>query len=206
MRNSSIRSMCRLFETIKILDGSVHNIEYHNERCNRVRAVLFGCSDRVDLRDFITIPSNHKSGVVKCKIVYSQHIESVEYTQYHARRIDTLRVINAADIAYAYKYLDRSGIDRLFGRRNGCDDIVIVRHGKITDSSFTNLVFDGGNKLLTPAEPLLKGTQRARLIAEGRITEEEIGLKDLRLFRSVHLINAMLALNVCTIGIGNIYR
>ena len=198
--------MYRLFETIKIIDGMICNIGFHNARFNHARAALCGCSEHTALEDFINLPPEYRKGVVKCKIVYSQDIETVEYARYEKRVIRSLRIVTDDEIDYSSKYYDRSGIDKLMGSRNGCDDIIIVKNGVMTDSSFSNLVFDDGKNLLTPATPLLQGTMRAQLLSEGIIAAEEIRPKDLKLFQSVYLVNAMLDLYECKVGIGSIRR
>ncbi len=197
--------MCLLFETIKIQNGTIQNIEFHNKRFNHTQTTLLGRSDYRALQDFIKIPAEYLDGIVKCKIVYAAEIDTIEYTRYDKKSIKTLKIVNCDDIDYSFKYSDRSGIDRLLTLKDGCDDIIIVKNNRMTDSSFCNLVFDDGNKLLTPVMPLLKGTKRDRLLSEGTIVQVEIGLKDLRRFKFVHLINAMLDLNECKIGIENIY-
>ena len=197
--------MCRLFETIKVLNGAVQNIEFHNKRLNRSRAMLFNRSDLIELRDFIVVPREYREGIIKCRVTYATDIDMIKYERYVKRNISTLKIINCDGIDYAHKYCDRSGIDRLFALRGGCDDIIIVKDNRITESSFCNLVFDDGTKLFTPDTPLMRGTKRNRLIAEGIIVQDRIGLKDLKLFKAVHLINAMLDLNECRVEIDNVH-
>lgn len=197
--------MCLLFETIKIFNGTLCTIEFHNKRLNRSRSLLFGTSDYIDLRDYIKIHTAYMQGTVKCRVVYAKSICTITYAKYDKRNILTLKTINCDSIDYSYKYCDRSGIDRLFRFRGEHDDIIIVKDKRITDSSFCNLVFDDGEKLITPAMPLLAGTKRQNLLAAGIIGQDEIGLQDLKLFKSVHLINAMLDLNECKVDINNIF-
>jgi 4-amino-4-deoxychorismate lyase len=74
-------------------------------------------------------------------------------------------------------------------------DVLIVKNGLITDTSFANIAFSDGNKWYTPDTPLLKGTQRAYYLAQGILTERRISPADLRGFTKARLINAMLDLN-----------
>ncbi|NJK94632.1 MAG: hypothetical protein HC905_06655 [Bacteroidales bacterium] len=62
------------------------------------------------------------------------------------------------------------------------EDFIYIRNGKITDTSYANLVFSDGIKLFTPANTLLEGTKRALYLKQGKIQEEEISVKDLRRF------------------------
>ena len=73
-----------------------------------------------------------------------------------------------------------------------CDEIIIVKNGLITDTSFTNLALFDGNRWLTPKPPLLLGPKRAQLLEAGIIEEAELTLEDLRKAEKVSLFNAMI--------------
>ena len=68
-----------------------------------------------------------------------------------------------------------------------CDDILIVKQGFITDTSYSNVLFYNGKEWLTPTHPLLKGTQRASLLDQEIIRVAEIRLEDLHHFKKVTL-------------------
>jgi 4-amino-4-deoxychorismate lyase len=74
------------------------------------------------------------------------------------------------------------------------DEILIIKNGFVTDTSFSNIVFFDGIKWITPSTYLLNGTQRQQLLQQGAIIEEEIRPSDLKHFRFAKLINAMLDL------------
>ncbi|MCA1759522.1 MAG: aminotransferase class IV, partial [Bacteroidales bacterium] len=101
---------------------------------------------------------------------------------------------------------DRERLNLLFEKRGICDDIIIVKNGCITDSSFANIVFFDGVKWWTPDTPLLPGTQRAKLLEENKIFECRITPKDISIYSKVGLINAMNDLNeMMQIAIRKIY-
>jgi 4-amino-4-deoxychorismate lyase len=83
-------------------------------------------------------------------------------------------------------------------RRGDCDDILIVKDGYITDTSFSNIVFFDGEKWVTPARPLLRGTMRESLLKRNLIGEENITVDDLNKIKEARLINAMLPLETGT--------
>ena len=70
----------------------------------------------------------------------------------------------------------------LYDLRNDCDDILIVKRGMVTDSSYANIVFRRGKRWYTPWSALLKGTMRLNLLERNKIYEEEIRVEDLRIF------------------------
>ncbi len=72
------------------------------------------------------------------------------------------------------------------------EEILIIKKGLVTDTSYTNVALLKDEKWYTPAEPLLRGTQRAKLISEGKIIEQTIHLKDLHLYSKIKLFNAMM--------------
>ena len=78
-------------------------------------------------------------------------------------------------------------------QRNDCDDILIVKNSLITDTSYTNVVFEDSNeKLYTPTSTLLPGTKRKQLLDAGIIHEKKIHVNDIKLYKGVYLINAMI--------------
>ena len=86
-------------------------------------------------------------------------------------------------------------MEELFAQRGNCDDVLIVKKEKITDSSYANVVFFDGKDWCTPKDPLLKGTCRARLLDQGRIKEAALGVEDLKKFQGLKLINALRDMN-----------
>ena len=110
----------------------------------------------------------------KWRVVYgSQGVETIEYAPYVMRSIRTLKLVTANHINYRYKSTDRSELNRLTAQKGNCDDIVIVKNGFITVTSFTNLALFDGHQWQTPAHPLLAGTQRALLLEQGKIKEKK---------------------------------
>ena len=182
-----------MFETIRVVNRIPLNLGYHNARLNRSRRALFGSGDTIDLRDVVRIPDNIGSGEIKCRVEYAEAIARVEFVAYRRKAITSLSLVECDAIEYAHKFVDRSCIESLV-RSVTTDDILIVKHGRITDASFANVVFYDGTKWITPSTPLLFGTARARLLDDQTLVADEIKKTDLKLFREVALINAMLDL------------
>lgn len=183
--------MCQLFETIKVQNKIFHNIELHNERMNRSRKELFGCSEILNLREVLKIPEYLSNDIYKCRVIYSHDVEKIEFIHYVKKSIRTLQIIEDDKIEYNHKYVDRKCFDDHL-KNTTSDDILIIKYGKITDTSFSNIVFWDGGRWITPASPLLKGTKREKLLRENIIAEDEIVKSSLRSFKKAVLINAML--------------
>jgi 4-amino-4-deoxychorismate lyase len=152
---------------------------------------IWGDSLPVNLDNIIRVPSEFSRGVARCNIQYGPGIKQVTFLPYEKRVIRSLKTVISPDIDYHLKYTDRSHLDILLNQRGSCDDIIIVKNGLVTDTSMSNLAFFDGKQWFTPAEPLLHGTCRNRLLAEGQIATMEIHLTDLPDFFGCTLINAM---------------
>lgn len=186
--------MSLLFETIKVVNKKLQNVSFHNERMNRSRLELFGLKDDLNLNELIEIPTDISTDVYKCKVIYSDTIKDVEFRKYTPRKINLLRLVVNDKIDYSYKYLDRKVLDELV--RENCksdsEDILIVKNGRVTDTSYSNLALFDGKEWHTPKFPLLKGTKRAKLLYDKRIFEKDIMIYDLKNYFQIILINAML--------------
>ncbi|MDT3740487.1 MAG: aminotransferase class IV [Candidatus Kapabacteria bacterium] len=196
--------MYLFIESIKVFNGIIYNLALHQERVNRTLSEFYP-NTKIDLSEIIIFPM-YGQGLYKLRIIYSDKIEKYEFLSYKIYETKTLKIVQADNLKYDFKYLERTAINRLFSARGECDEILIVRNGLITDTSYCNVVLDDGNKLYTPANPLLRGTKREQLLREKRIEPLEILVDDLVDFKRVILINAMIELENCFIDINNVSR
>lgn len=178
----------KFLETIKILDGKIYNLSYHQERYESVLQAL-GIEEKKNLAEFINPP---EWGLYRCRLVYNETDIEVTYHEYKKREISTLKLIFENEIDYVHKSIDRKVLDNLFDKREDADDILIIKELFVTDTSIANIAFfTQEGKWITPKTPLLKGTTRARLLDEGKIIEADIKVHELRSFPKVALLNAM---------------
>jgi 4-amino-4-deoxychorismate lyase len=184
--------MCPLLESIKLKDGCLFNLEYHQNRLNESMKGLFPKAACIDLSSSIVIPESCASGLFKVRILYGPAIEKIEFEFYQFRTIKSLKVVHHDSLDYSLKYSNRQTLQELYNQRGDCDDIIIVRNGQVTDSFAANLSFFDGQKWVTPESPLLKGTQRQYLLDRELISEKEIREEDIHNYQKVGLINAMM--------------
>ena len=184
--------MSLLLESIKLVDGQFQNLFYHEQRVNRSLEMLCGVEDPLDLEAFLKNVQIPTTGLYKCRLIYDERMREVEFIPYTIKPISSIRIVEHDRINYEFKYADRKTIDRLYELRNGCDDILIVKKGMVTDSSYCNIVFKKGKHWYTPWSALLKGTQRQKLLEWQKIEEEDITVDDIKSFESFKLINALL--------------
>jgi 4-amino-4-deoxychorismate lyase len=196
--------MSLLIESIKLLDGKFCNLFYHEQRMIRSLNMLCGVDEELNLEDFLSGLSAPQEGLYKCRIVYDDVSKEVEFVPYQSKEVNKLKLVEHDRINYEFKYQDRKTIDKLFELRKNCDDILIIKKGLVTDSSYSNIVFKRDNEWFTPWSALLKGTMRQNLIDNNKIIEEEISIKDIALFEKFKLINAMLEFNAPEIDVSQI--
>ena len=180
------------FETIKIKDGTIHNIKWHNQRCNKTRRELYGKFKALELQYYISPP---QQGLYRCRITYQEDVNNVEYAPYEPKTIETFKIVKS-DIDYCYKYSDRIQFDRLKKQYPQFDEIIIEKNGQITDTSIANLAFYDGKRWLTPSNPLLQGTMRAKLLSEQFLVPKVIKSDELKHFSHIALMNAMIGFQI----------
>jgi len=198
--------MSLLVETIRTEDGKLLNVVFHNERMIRSLYEIFGLKKEIDLEKHITVPLTAKNGIFKCRVEYDDKTTKIEFLPYIIRSVRSLKLIMDDNISYPCKYIKRDNIQRLMEMRGNCDDILIIKKGMVTDSSYANVVFrDLNGNWVTPSTYLLPGTRRASLLQRGLINETIITYRDINKYTEVKLINAMIGIDD-TIGIpvGNI--
>jgi len=195
MRIARRESMKNLFfETIRIENGIAHNLSEHNRRLNRTRAEVFGAHDPIDLGKHLMAPVSKK--ILRCRVVYGRTIEQIEYLPYSPRPLTRFAIVHSA-MTYPYKALDRSELNALFARRGAADEIIIVsEEGFVRDTSIANIALEIEGRWLTPARPLLLGTQRARLLAEGAIEPADLHVSDLKQAARMAVMNAMVGFRI----------
>ena len=187
--------MFPLFETIRIQDGVPQHLEWHQERFERSCRAYFKKTRYIDIQSVIAIPDKYREGVVKCRFSYDANGFSLSFQNYTPKIVRTFQLVFDDVIDYRFKYTNRQSLAKLLERRSNCDEIIIVKNDFITDTSYSNLVFFDGYHWHTPVEPLLMGTNRARLINQGLVKESLIKVENLPHFSGFKMINAMLDFN-----------
>ncbi len=178
-------------ETICIVDGTARGLEAHQERVDRTAAHFGFTAPSLSSLLKNGMPEQLRKGRVKCRVIYRESIQEVTFEHYHLKEIKSLRLIEASP-NYSFKYADRTVLNDLLALKRDRDEILIVRNGLITDTSYSNVVLSKGGNLYTPSEPLLNGTKRQKLLREGVIKEKRIHSDSLLEYDRLYLINAML--------------
>ena len=174
----------QFFETIRCEDEEILNIEYHQKRISRT------IGKNINLGEYIYPPSEE---VLKCKVIYDKdEIIDISYTPYRPRNIKSFKIVVDDNIEYKYKAIDRDNIDKLYNKRELCDEIIIIKNGLVTDTSIANIAIYKDDIWITPKTFLLKGTTRDRLLNENFTKEVNISLDELLNCKKIALMNAMI--------------
>lgn len=186
--------MSLFIESIKVINGVITNLKLHQLRVNTTQQYFYGKSN-IDLSS-IRIPEKYCHGLYKLRILYSDKLDKFEFLPYVYKKVEKLKIVHSdSNFNYNFKYQDRTILNRLFSLREDCCDIIIIKNGMVTDSSYSNIVFRDGSKYYTSSTPLLNGTKRQELLLEGILNEIDIKIEDIFKFEEVLLINCMIELN-----------
>lgn len=196
--------MFRLLESIRLQNGNFHRLNYHQQRMDRSVKELSGQRNAVSLMEALKKYNVPKTGLYKCRVVYSDKIETVEFIPYEIKPLNSLRIVYDQEVKYEYKYQNRDSLNALLSQRQYCDDILIVKNGFVTDSSYSNVIFYDGVNWITPAAPLLRGTMRQFLLDTAEIKAAPVAVQDIPSFKKFRLINSMLAFDGPEIDVSKI--
>lgn len=184
--------MCRFVESIKLKDGVFYRLKFHQERVNNAFAACFPSVEPINIFENINQSVFPQQGIYKCRIVYDSDLQLLEYTPYVRREIHSLRLMETELESFRYKPEDRSGLNAAFARRDGCDDVLLVKNALLTDTSYSNIALFDGRNWYTPRVPLLYGVNRAELLEKGTLKEKDIKADDLKMYQQISLLNAMI--------------
>jgi 4-amino-4-deoxychorismate lyase len=184
--------MSRFIETIRISEGKPVRLGYHQRRVHATSMNILRHEAAWDLSDLLGAEAIPQTGIYKCRITYDREPLRIEFEPYTIQDIRSLKLVHADNINYDFKYADRSDLNGLFALRDRCDDILIVKDGRVTDTSYGNVVLSDSEGIwFTPADCLLAGTMRQYLLDNGVIIERVIRVGDLKHYSTFKVINAL---------------
>ncbi len=195
MKNISKKFTFPLFETIRLENGTVSNLQYHQKRLCYAYGEMFGTGCPFDLEKILMKTYKPEGGVHKIRFLYNQNNFIVEILPYKTRKISNLRMVFTQGLDYHLKFTDRTPIENLLRQKGFCDDILIVDNGLVKEISFANVAFYDGKDWFTPSGPLLQGTALQRYLDEKKLIPVEIRPYELGKYRCIKFFNAMLEID-----------
>lgn len=183
--------MSRFIETIRATEGRLGDLRFHQQRVDETLQA-FQSTQPLSLVHILQQQSIPDFPIAKIRITYTTTgFESIQIEPYTIRPVKSLALAPIGTNRYEYKYADRTWLQSLVANA-GTDDIILFDGTLIKDASYANLAFFDGQEWFTPRQPLLQGTKRRAMVAEGQLIEKDIHLHELHLYQSVKLMNAML--------------
>ncbi|MGE0092907.1 MAG: aminotransferase class IV [Bacteroidales bacterium] len=183
-------------ESIRVKDGRLCNLEAHVRRSSDALMHHFGISGELpfcELYNSACVGTEEDcKGLYKLRVVYGREVVSVSLAPYKEPVSLSLKIVECNHIDYSFKYEDRTVFADLLKYKGDCDDILIVKDGLVTDTSYGNIVYELDGELFTPASPLLKGTRREYMLQEGLLKERNLQIGELHRSSAFYMINAML--------------
>lgn len=198
--------MCRFIESIKLQDGEFKRLDLHQARIQKAFETFYPNEKVFDLAEFLNksdFPTEKR--IFKCRIVYDTKIRQLEFNQYIMRPINSLRLVATEIESLPYKPEDRSLYNAAFALRDDCDDVLLVKNGLLTDTSYCNIALFDGNNWFTPRIPLLYGVNRAELLNKGKLIEKDIKVNELKDYHQIALFNAMIEFGELVLEIDKVF-
>jgi len=198
--------MCRFIESIQLMDGVFKRLELHQERIRKAMKDYYPTNKIIGITETLLKTSFPTQGLFKCRVIYDFEIRKIEYILYSKREIHSLKLVETQMESTPYKKEDRSLLNEAFALRGDYDEIIMIKNGWLTDTSFSNIALYDGLNWVTPRIPLIYGVTRAQLVMEGILTEMDINSADLVNFQRVSLFNAMNEFGSLELDISSIRR
>jgi len=177
-------------ETLLVKNGEVQNLKYHLERIKKT------------YKYFKWAMENGQWKMLDGKLKIKEGRVRITYNQYGIKKIETFPIKERSfkkfkavkiDFDYKFKYQNRNSFSILhYQFPTDIDELILVKNNLITDTTISNLAFFTGKEWITPKYPLLKGTKREELLKKGILKEENIHISDLKYFKKMAMINAIL--------------
>ena len=175
-------------ETLLVKNGKIENLNYHLKRMENT-------AKHFKFQQSFTLIPNYKvrNGEWRVRITYNQWgIQNVEWFPIKKREFKKFKLVKI-NFDYYFKYKNRKNFSIFhFPSYIKIDEFILVKNNLISDTTISNLAFYTGNEWLTPKYPLLKGTKREELLNKGILKEENIHISDLKYFKKIAMINAII--------------
>lgn len=182
--------MYQFIESIKIEDQEIFLLEYHQKRVNETFR-QYGKETSIDLEKIFKNLQHDEDGLYKLRIVYDLDRKfTTQLIPYAIAEIDDFQLVENNTIDYSFKYENRKEFV-VMKEEARSEEIIIVKNNRVTDTSFSNLLFLKGKEWYTPNTYLLNGVQRQYLLKNKKIKEAEITLQNLKEFSHFQIINAL---------------
>lgn len=190
--------MYRFLETMYYDGSGIRNLDLHLERIQSSLiyssgGVLSGVGNSMLIQIKEILRSFQISGQAqRVRVLYDENGLDIEASPLMIQYPTTFRCVDVDhNFDYSYKFADRQVLNEAFLKRNGKEDVILIRDGWVTDTSKANLAFRKNDKWYTPYFPLLAGTTWKKLVSEQSLLPRPIHVDHIALFDVVRTFNAL---------------
>jgi 4-amino-4-deoxychorismate lyase len=182
--------MSHCIESIKLLDGKMPLLKWHERRFQETSRKLFGTKKRRNMAYHLAKVSFPQIGLFKVRVVYDKSQVLITFLPYQLANHKKVEFRIDNELNYKFKLEDRI---RLNQHKESCtaDDFIIIQNGFLTDAWYSNIALLKNGRWFTPKSYLLNGVKRQALIASGVLKEIVIAAKEISNFEQIAFINAM---------------
>jgi len=169
-----------------------------------VQKTYFPDTPAISLQEFLSKSNFPVQGLFKCRIGFTNEIQSIEFQPYIMRTIETLKLVEIDLKSTFFKSENREKLNDAFLQKGICDDVLLVKEDFLTDTSYCNIALFDGENWITPRNPLIYGVNRAELLENKIIAEGDVRVDDLNNYSKIRLFNAMIEFGDLEIEMKNI--
>ena len=184
--------MSQFIETIRLENGVLHSLNYHQERVNKTFLQFFKTSSSFSLEKVISKNKLPQQGLFKLRIVYDALQQSIEFAEYTRAKFNSYKLVEIDNnFRYSFKSTDRKLFDKISQETDKNILPILIQNKNVSDSVFSNLIFEKNGKLYSPNTPLLFGTMLSQTLLQHKINMITIKEDEIKNFDYIYPINAM---------------
>jgi len=180
-----------LFETIKIENGEVFNLDYHQKRVDNAYKNFYKKESKLNLKSVIKYS---KDGLFRCKVIYNQNgLVSIDFFKYQKKEINSIMLVENNFFEYSFKYANREFFEHLYNIYRNTNEFIITKNGFLQDFTIGNIALyhTKDKKWHTPLKPLLFGTTLNKYLDSKKLIQKDIHYTNLKNYSKIALLNAM---------------
>lgn len=184
--------MSQFIETIRLENGVLHSLNYHQERVNKTFLQFFRTLSSFSLEKVISKNKLPQQGLFKLRIVYDALQQSIEFAEYTRAKFNSYKLVEIDNnFRYSFKSTDRKLFDKISQETDKNILPILIQNKNVSDSVFSNLIFEKNGKLYSPNTPLLFGTMLSQTLLQHKINMITIKEDEIKNFDYIYPINAM---------------
>jgi 4-amino-4-deoxychorismate lyase len=184
--------MCQFIDAIHYNNGEFKRIDYHQKRAEAAVKSCFPNAKNFSIKKYLHQLVLPKTGKYKLRICYTDSIQSYECIPYQKREINELILVDTEIESRNFKLADRTEYNYANTYISNISDILFVRKGLLTDTSYANIALLKNGVWYTPRTPLIFGVNRASLLDKGLLIAQDIPEKDIPQYEKIAIFNAMI--------------